>query len=135
MEQRLTDAEKMTLKTAAFGAVFLVSDADPGVLAMLKESFAASGAIADTSGLVKEVLTTGPLPSLRAESSSAVEATVLPALRRSVAILRERAPDEVGPYRSAVLTAADAVARAHRGVDAAEAAVIAKITDALALPD
>ena len=30
MEQRLTDEERLTLKTGAFGAVFLVSNADPG---------------------------------------------------------------------------------------------------------
>ncbi|WP_439957726.1 hypothetical protein [Micromonospora echinofusca] len=135
MEQRLTDEEKTTLKTAAFGAVFLVSDADPGLFAMIKESFAASGAIAGTSGLVKEVLTTGALPSLPRRSSTAVEATVLPGLRRAVAILQEKAPEEVEPYRRTVLDAADAVARAHRGIAAAEAAAIAWITDALALPD
>ena len=68
MEQRLTDEEQLTLKTGAFGAVFLVSNADPGVLAMIRESIAASGAFADASGVVKEALTTGPLPQLPRDS-------------------------------------------------------------------
>ena len=131
MEQRLTDEEKMTLKTGAFGAVFLVSNADPGFVGMLRESFAASGAISDTSGLIKESLTSGPLPKLAA-SPTEVEAAVLPALRHAVRILGEKAPLEVENYRSAVLGAADQVARAHQGVDEAELAVIAKLRDALA---
>ncbi|GHJ11996.1 hypothetical protein TPA0907_63630 [Micromonospora humidisoli] len=50
MEQRLTDDEQQVLKTGAFGAVFLVSNADPGVFAMIRESFAASGAFAGPAG-------------------------------------------------------------------------------------
>ena len=38
MGQRLTDDERLTLKTGAFGAVFLVSNADPGMLALLRRA-------------------------------------------------------------------------------------------------
>ncbi|MFC8846315.1 MULTISPECIES: hypothetical protein [unclassified Micromonospora] len=134
MEQPLTDEERLTLKTGAFGAVFLVSNADPGMFAMLRESFAASGVMAGASGPVKEALTTGPLPNLPRDSALEVESVVLPALRRAVEILRAKSPGDVAAYRSLVLAAADRVARAHRGVTPAEAAVIDRIRGALAEP-
>ncbi len=132
--ERLTDEERLTLKTGAFGAVFLVANADPGMLALIRESFAASGAMADTSGVVKEALTSGPLPKLPRDSEMEIAAVVLPALARSVAILREKSPRDVATYRAVVLAAADRVARAHRGVTAEEAAMIERIREALAEP-
>ncbi len=127
----LTAEERSTLKTAAFGAVYLVSDADPGFFAMLKESFAASGALAGATGLVKEVLSTGPLPKLPRASISEVEALVLPALERSVAILREKAPSEVDNYQAAVVTAVEEAANAAHGVNAREADALAKVKAAV----
>ncbi|MCZ7425337.1 hypothetical protein O7607_06295 [Micromonospora sp. WMMA1949] len=129
--ERLTADERLTLKTGAFGAVFLVSNAVPGVLAMVRESFAASGALAEVGGVVKEALTTGPLPQLPRDSALEVESVVLPALGRSVEILRAKSPGDVETYRSVVLAAADRVAQAHRGIEPAEAAAIEKIRQAL----
>ncbi|MGC4890682.1 hypothetical protein [Micromonospora sp. NBC_01392] len=128
---RLTEDEQLTLKTGAFGAVFLVSNAVPGVLAMVRESIAASGALADVGGVVKEALTTGPLPQLPRDSALEIESVVLPALGRAVEILRAKSPGDVEAYRSVVLAAADQVAAAHRGVAPAEAAAIDKIRVAL----
>ncbi|MGR6317713.1 hypothetical protein Q2K19_04335 [Micromonospora soli] len=128
----LTADELLTLKTGAFGAVFLVSNAEPGMLAMVRESFAASGAFGDAGGVVKEALTDGPLPQLPRDSALEIEAAVLPALRRSVEILRAKSPGDVATYRSVVLTAADRVAQAQAGMTPAEAAVIDKIRQALA---
>jgi hypothetical protein len=127
----LTAEEKSTLKTAAFGAVYLVSDADPGLFAMFRESFAASDALAGATGLVKEVLTTGPLPKLPRASTAEVEALVLPALERSVAILREKAPAEVDNYQAAVVTAVEQAASAAHGVNAREADTVAKVKAAV----
>lgn len=59
---------------------------------------------------------------------------VLPALGRAVDILREKSPQDLAAYRDVVLAAADRVARAHRGVAPAEAAVIERIRGALAEP-
>ena len=129
--ERLTADERLTLKTGAFGAVFLVSNAVPGVLAMVRESFAASGALAEVGGVVKEALTTGPLPQLPRDSVMEIESVVLPALGRSVEILRAKSPDDVETYRSVVLAAAERVAQAHRGIEPAEAAAIEKIRQAL----
>ncbi|MET8356186.1 hypothetical protein [Micromonospora sp. NPDC005171] len=134
MEQRLTDEERLTLKTGAFGAVFLVSNADPGVLGVIRESIAASDALADASGTVKEALTTGPLPRLPRDSQLEIESVVLPALGRAMRILREKSPRDVDAYRDLVLAAADQVARAHDGVAPAEAAAIDQIRVALTGP-
>ncbi|MET8256968.1 hypothetical protein ACFYPG_25825 [Micromonospora sp. NPDC005553] len=134
VEQRLTDEERLTLKTGAFGAVFLVSNADPGVLGVIRESIAASGALADASGTVKEALTTGPLPRLPRDSQLEIESVVLPALGEAVRILREKSPRDVDAYRDLVLAAADQVARAHDGVVPSEAAAIDQIRVALAEP-
>ncbi len=133
--ERLTADERLTLKTGAYGAVFLVSNAEPGTLALVRESFAASGAFAHASGVVKEALTTGPLPELPRDSALEIEAIVLPALGRAVRILRAKSPEDVETYRSVVLAAADRVARASRGVASAEAAVIDRIREALAVDD
>ncbi|MFF5171384.1 hypothetical protein ACFY3U_01955 [Micromonospora sp. NPDC000089] len=132
--QRLSDDERLTLKTGAFGAVFLVSNADPGMFALIRESIAASDALAGASGLVKEALTTGPLPQLPRDSALEVESVVLPALGRAVDILREKSPDEVAAYRALVLAAADRVAQASREVLPAEAAMLDRIRGALAEP-
>lgn len=133
MAERLTAEERLTLKTGAFGAVFLVSNADPGMVAVLRESFAASGALADTSGVVKEALTSGPLPKMPRDPAQ-IESAVLPALARAVEILREKSPADVATYRDVVLAAADRVARAHRGVAPEEEAMIDRIRAVLAQP-
>lgn len=130
----LTAEEQLTLRTGAFGAVFLVSNADPGMLAMVRESIAASGALGEASGVVKQALTTGPLPQLPRDSALEVESVVLPALGRAVEILRAKSPGDLDAYRSVVLAAADRVAEVHRGVTPAEAAAIERIRAALAEP-
>jgi hypothetical protein len=131
VSEPLTPDERATLKRAAFGAVYLVSNADPGLLAMLRESAAASDAFTDATGLVREVLTTGALPRLPRNDPGRVEAEVLPALRRSLAILGAKSPADVDAYRATVLAAVERAASAVRGVNDAEAATIAKVRAAL----
>ncbi|TDB77326.1 hypothetical protein [Micromonospora sp. KC723] len=131
MEQRLTDEELSVLKTGAFGAVYLVSNAEPGIFAMIRESFAASEVLGEASGVVRQALTTGPLPRLPQDSTLAVESVVLPALSRAVDVLRAKSPGEVAVYREVVLAATDRVARAHGGITPAEAAAIERVGKAL----
>jgi hypothetical protein len=131
----LTPDERATLKRAAFGAVYLVSNADPGFFAMVRESAAASDAFTDSSGLVRDVLTTGALPRLPRNDPARVEAEVLPALRQSLGILAAKAPDEVDVYRATVLAAVERTAAVVRGVNDEEAAVLAKVRDALGAGD
>ncbi|HCU48272.1 MAG TPA: hypothetical protein DGG94_00300 [Micromonosporaceae bacterium] len=126
-----TDQERDTIRTAAFGAMTLVSAADPGFFAMFKESLAASKALAGSSGVVKEALTKGGIPSLPKSSVADVEATVLPALTQSMTILSSKAPAEADSYRATILEACDKVAAAAGGVAEKETAEIAKIRAAL----
>lgn len=129
MAERLTEGEKRALKAAAFGAVYLVSNADdPGVVNAIRESFAASAALAGTTGLVREILTGGELPKPAPGEAS----EVLSALRRALAILAAKAPQELASYRSAVLGAVDRVAGAVGGVTARESELIDRVRDALA---
>lgn len=128
----LTDEEKAEVRNAAFGAVYLVSHADPGVIAMIKESFAASSALAKTPGSLGELLTHGGLPTVPKVAPDELAAQVLPELTRAVALLKEKEPDDVAAFRAAVIEACDKVAEASKGVSAAEAAVLEKIKAALA---
>ncbi|WBB82052.1 hypothetical protein O7606_12205 [Micromonospora sp. WMMD882] len=131
MGESLTAEERLILRAGAFGAVYLVSNADPGLLGMIRESFAASGVIMDAQGVVRQALTSGPLPRLPQGPAAQVESAVLTTLGQALAILRAKAPAEVAAYRSVVLTAADRVARAHRGVDPAEQAAIERVRTVL----
>jgi hypothetical protein len=130
MDHGLTAEERMTLKTAAFGAVFLVSNADPGPVSMIKESFAASDTMAGSTGLVRDVLTTGELPRLPADPDAVAE-VVLPQLRAAVDILAAKSPGDLDRYRATVVAAARQVAGAVGGVGEAEATVVAEVLAAL----
>jgi hypothetical protein len=129
--QPLTDEEKMTLKSAVYGAVFLVSNVEPGFFATFRESFAASRALAGSVGVVREALTSDAVPGLPRSSSAEAEGFVLPALTRSVRILHAKAPAEVEGFRAMVIEACGEVASAAGGTKAAESAEIAKIREAL----
>jgi tellurite resistance protein len=63
---------------------------------------------------------------------SEVEGGTLTALRESVKLLGEKAPDELEAYRGFVLDVANRVAAAKGGVKENETAAIEKITAALA---
>jgi hypothetical protein len=132
MGEPLTEDEKQTLKAAAFGAVYLVSNADQGFFSTLRESFAASGALAGASGLVGDLLTRGPLPKLPKSPPVDEAEVVLPALRRSVQILAAKLPEELETYRATVTDAVERVAAAVHGVTARESDMVAKIKTALA---
>jgi GNAT superfamily N-acetyltransferase len=128
----LSDEEKSAIRNAAFGAVYLVSNTDPGLFAMVKESFAASSALAKTPGSLGELLTHGGLPTVPKVPPAELEGQVLPELTRALALLTEKAPDDVAAFRAAVTEACDKVAEASKGVSAAETAVLEKIKSALA---
>jgi hypothetical protein len=131
MAEPLTDDDRKTLKDAAFGAIALVANAEPGFFQLLRESFAASGALADASGLVREVLMDGDLPDLPAGSTDELAAKVLPALRESVRILRAKAPDELPAFTATVLAAGERAAGAAHDVAVPEQAMLSKVREAL----
>jgi hypothetical protein len=109
-----TDQERQTLRTAAFGAVYMVSSAEPGFLDMVKESFAGSKAFAKSPEL-RDVLRSGGTPKMPSGSRQDVEQNVISALTDSKQILESKGPDELNGFRMAVTEAVDEVAGAAGG--------------------
>lgn len=127
----LTEDEQTLVRRSAFGAIALVSQADPGFFAMFKESMAGSQALQQAPEGVKELLREGGLPTPPRGSKEEVRATILAELGRAMDVLRAKVPAQADGYRDVVLAAADQVAAAADGVAAEEQAVIAEIRSAL----
>ncbi|WP_367137117.1 hypothetical protein [Saccharothrix sp. HUAS TT1] len=123
-----TDEEGRTLRTAVFGAMVLVSTAEPGALD--EESHAGIRAMTAFSPQVREALGAGR-PELPAGSAADVEAGVLAALRRSVAIVTAKSPVEAEVFPAAVLAVCAEVASADGRVGPGEGAVVGKVRAAL----
>ncbi|MCK2215664.1 hypothetical protein MF672_017980 [Actinomadura sp. ATCC 31491] len=128
----LTGQDRITLRTAAYGAVSLVVAAD----ATGRPHRAASeGSIAlgSATGLVGHVLAEWPKGvNLRGKTVAELADLVLPALTAAMDVLRELDPAEAENFRTTVLVAVETAARAHRRTPGpALAAMIRKITAAL----
>ncbi|MCE6994043.1 hypothetical protein LZG04_04330 [Saccharothrix sp. S26] len=119
-----TDEEGRTLRTAVFGAMVLVSTAEPGALD--EESHAGIRAMTAFPPRLREVLGAAP-PELPAGSTADVEAGVLRALRRSVDILAAKAPEDAEAFPATVVAVCEEVASADGRVGAAENAVLGRI--------
>lgn len=126
-----TDQERQTLRTAAFGAVYMVSSAEPGFLDMVKESFAGSKAFAKSPEL-RDILRSGGMPTMPTGSREEVEQGVLSALSESQQILQSKGADELNGFRTAVTEAVDEVASAAGGgASQSESEAIGKIKAAI----
>jgi len=126
-----TDAEKQSMRSAAFGAVFLVSQADPGMIDMIKESFAASKSFAKASGDIQGVFRGMSVPKIPKGNPGEIETGVLSQLSSSVETLQTRAPADVDAYRHIVLDACTSAAEAAKGVSAPETEMLSKVMKAL----
>ncbi|MCH8612876.1 hypothetical protein [Arsenicicoccus dermatophilus] len=128
----LTDEQREQIRNGAFGAIALVSKADPGFLSMFRESMAGSQELAAAPADVRELLAgTGGLPKPPTGSPEEVEARVLADLQAAMTALSTAAPAQAQGYRQVVLAACAKVADAADGVAPAEQAVIDKIGAAL----
>ncbi|MDX8054439.1 hypothetical protein SK571_34145 [Lentzea sp. BCCO 10_0798] len=123
-----TEAEGQTLRTAVFGAMVLVSTADPG--SVDEESQAGVRAITLLPDDLRAIIAAAP-PSLPKGSTSEVESGVLAALRDSVAIINAHEPRDVAIFRAAVSEMCRSVAGADGEVAAAERAMVTKVVEAL----
>ncbi|MEU7003894.1 hypothetical protein [Nonomuraea sp. NPDC046570] len=116
MSITLSDQDKLTLRTAAYGAVSLMTVAD----ATGKPHRAAvdgSIALGSGTGLVGHVLATYPKGvDLSGKSVAELADLVLPALTAAMSLLKKQAPAEADNFRSTVIVAIEAAARTHRGV-------------------
>jgi hypothetical protein len=126
-----SDQERQTLRTAAFGAVYIVSSAEPGFFDMVKESFAGSKAFANSPEL-RDILRSGGMPQLPKGSPQEIEQGVLSALTESRQILQSKGDDELSGFRSALSDALNQVANAAGGgTSGKEAAAVDKVKAAI----
>ena len=123
-----TEAEGQTLRTAVFGAMVLVSTADPG--AVDAESHAGIRAMSLLSDDLRAVIAAAP-PSLPKGSTSDVEAGVLAALRSAVEIINAHEPRDVPIFRAAVTEMCRSVAGADGEVAVAEKEMVTRVVEAL----
>ncbi|MFC4010618.1 hypothetical protein ACFOY2_25550 [Nonomuraea purpurea] len=129
MSVTLTDQDKITLRTAAYGAVTLLAAAGA---AGSPHKIATEGSIALASA-------TGPVGHVLAEKSTGMNLNgksvaeladhVLPALTAAMSLLKKQAPAEAGNFRSTVIVAIEAAAQGEPGPTMAD--MIRKITAAL----
>jgi hypothetical protein len=126
-----SDQDKAALRGAAYGAVFLVSHAEPGMFDMIKESFAASKSFAKASGDLQGVFRGMSMPKVPKGSPAEVEQGVLQQLSASVKTLHDKSPADVQSYQHIVLDACTSAAEAAKGVTHPETAVLSKIMQAL----
>lgn len=127
----LSDQDKLTLRTAAYGAVSLLAAA--GAAGGSPHRIATDGSIALASA-------TGPVGHVLADKTKGVKLTgssvaaiadqVLPALTESMNLLKKQAPAEADNFRGIVLVAIEAATRKD-GVSPTVADMIGKITAAL----
>ncbi|MFI6673395.1 hypothetical protein [Kribbella sp. NPDC050470] len=114
MSVTLTDQDKTTLAVAAHGAVALVAAA--GIKSAGKIATAGALALSAATGPVGHALADKQKGlKLHGKSTAELADTVLPALTASITLLKQQDPAEAGNFRSTVLTAVEAGARAERG--------------------
>lgn len=127
-----TDAEHHTLRSAAMLASAWVSRAEKGMFDSIKESFAASKAIAGSPPEVAALVGKGGFPEMPKGTPADVEARTLALLGEAVSLLQAKAPQLVDGYRAMVLQSCRDAAAAADDTSPNETAVIAKVEAALA---
>ncbi len=126
----LTAEQSDLVRGAAFGAMALVSKADPGFFAMFKESMAGAKALAAAPSEIRELLGGGFVapPSGAAQD---LEGAVVSQLQQARDMLAVTAPELLDGFRGVVLAACQATAQADDGVSDSERATIATIENVL----
>ncbi|WP_168582590.1 hypothetical protein [Gephyromycinifex aptenodytis] len=117
-----------TIRRAAYGAIALVSQADPGFFAMFSESMAGSKALAAAPEPVRELLAGVTMPPTGTKEQ--VESAILADLSESMQILAND-PSARDGFREVVLQATQKVAEASDGVAPAEEAMIQRVRAAV----
>lgn len=122
-----TDEQKKSIKSAAMGAIALVSAADPGLLSTLKEGWAGSKVLAKAPASMQDILREGGFPTPpQAADAVGREQAVLDDLAEAVGILRAN-PADLEAFRGLVAEAMDATANASKGVDPQEAETMDRV--------
>jgi tellurite resistance protein len=124
-----SDEECRTLRTAVYGAMVLVSHADPGPV--VEERFAGIKAMVNLSRDLRQVLGSARV-KLPEGTDAQLEERVLEALRRSMKILIAKSPEEAESFPAAVLAICREVAEADGHRAETEDEIVAKVEAALA---
>ncbi|GAA5065365.1 hypothetical protein HNP84_006762 [Thermocatellispora tengchongensis] len=131
MTVTLHEQDKITLRTAAWGAVSLMSAAGAAGSAH-KAGTEGSIALTSATGLVGHVLAKAPKGVKYGTTVAQLADQVLPALTASMSLLKEQDPAEAGNFRRTVLVAVEAATRSQQGeVSPTMAEMARKITEAL----
>ncbi|SBT65730.1 hypothetical protein GA0070622_2736 [Micromonospora sediminicola] len=141
MSVNLSTQDKLTVRTAAYGAVTLLSAAGAAGGSPHRIATDGSIALASATGLVGHVLaekSTGM--DLSGGSVAQIADRVLPALTEAMRLLAEHAPSEVDNFRRTVVVALDAAVRTRQGAPAPTVAdmtnkIIAALDVAAATPE
>lgn len=128
----LTAQDKVTLRTAAYGAVTLMSAAGAAG-SPHRAATEGSIALANATGPVGHVLAEKTkIKDLNHKSTAELADRVLPALTATMSLLKKQDVAEADNFRGTVTVAVEASARTHRGEPGPAMAEMArKITEAL----
>ncbi|MFI6316745.1 hypothetical protein ACIBG8_04465 [Nonomuraea sp. NPDC050556] len=115
MSITLSEQDKTTLRTAAYGAVSLMVAAD-ATGRPHRAAVDGSLALGTGTGLVGHVLATYPKGvKLSGKTVAELADLVLPALAAAMNVLKKHAPAEADNFRDTVVVAVEAAARTHQG--------------------
>ncbi|GHF38488.1 hypothetical protein [Streptomyces griseosporeus] len=131
MSLTLTDQDKQTLRTAAYGAVSLLAAAGA---ADSPHRIATQGsiALASATGPIGHVLAEKSKVVLKGKTTAAMADEVLPALTSTMTLLKKQDEDRAADFRSTVLIALETATRPTKDTPSpAVTDMIRKITDAL----
>ncbi|WP_067531556.1 hypothetical protein [Nocardia crassostreae] len=126
----LTDQDKSTLRTAAYGAIALISATG----APHKASSEGSIALTTATGLTGHILATAKAREITLKGKTVADLAdqVFPALTAAMTLLQAQNPDEAENFRTTVLVAVEAATRTVKnGPGPALVAMTSKITGAL----
>ncbi|HEX6684509.1 MAG TPA: hypothetical protein VF062_17025 [Candidatus Limnocylindrales bacterium] len=116
MSITLSDQDKNTLRTAAYGAVALLSAAGAAGGSPHKIATNGSIALASATGPVGHVLAEkSKVKNLNGKSVAEIADHVLPALAEAASLLKKQDPAEAANFRSIVSIAIESANRAHQG--------------------
>lgn len=133
-----TEEEWKDLQQGVTGSAMLVSVADRSFMDTFGEAnamarYLAAQAAASPSELIRAIASVHGTGFGVTSSPAAVGAETGAALQSSLAVLGQKAPEDVDAYRQLVLGAAQAVAEAKGGVKPDEEEVLATIRQALGI--
>jgi hypothetical protein len=114
MTINLTAQDEITIRTAAYGTVSLLSAAGIAGSAH-KIGTDASLALAATTGAVGHVVANAKGMKLKGKSTAELADQVFPAITESVRLLEAQDPAEAENFRTTIGVVIDAANRAHKG--------------------